>query len=61
MDERTVRSGIKLVNKRAEIEISGNVNIYTIKNLARLEIDYISVDKGGVSPAKICADRMPEH
>lgn len=37
-----MESAIKLINKKAKIEVSGNVTLDTIENLLKLDINYIS-------------------
>lgn len=43
MDIETVKEAIKLINGRAEIEVSGGINGDNIGQLAELPIDYVSV------------------
>ncbi|MBP7710028.1 MAG: carboxylating nicotinate-nucleotide diphosphorylase [Rickettsiales bacterium] len=38
-----IKKSIKLINKKAQIEISGGVNLQNIKKYSALEIDFISV------------------
>jgi nicotinate-nucleotide pyrophosphorylase (carboxylating) len=38
-----IKKSIKLINKKAQIEISGGVNLQNIKKFSVLEIDFISV------------------
>ncbi len=38
-----IKKSIKLINKKAQIEISGGVNLRNIKKFSGLEIDFISV------------------
>lgn len=42
MDDLKLRQAIPLIDRRAKIEVSGNVTLGRLPNLARLEIDYIS-------------------
>lgn len=42
MDDLKLRQAIPLVARQAKIEVSGNVTLGRLPNLARLEIDYIS-------------------
>ena len=42
MDAETVREAVALVDKRAEIEVSGNVTKENIKRLVDLGVDYVS-------------------
>ena len=42
MDIETIKKAIKIINKQAIIECSGNVDITNINRFKRLEIDYIS-------------------
>jgi len=38
-----IKKSIKIINKRSQIEISGGVNLKTVKDFSGLEIDFISV------------------
>lgn len=42
MDIETIKKAIKIINKQAIIECSGNVDITNINHFKGLEIDYIS-------------------
>ncbi|MBN8218616.1 MAG: carboxylating nicotinate-nucleotide diphosphorylase [Spirochaetes bacterium] len=42
MDDLKLRQAVPLIDRRAKIEVSGNVSLGRLPNLARLEIDYIS-------------------
>ena len=42
MDIETTKKAIKIINKKAIIECSGNVDITNINRFKGLEIDYIS-------------------
>jgi len=42
MDRETMGQAIQLINKKAEIEISGNVELDTIDSLKHLKVTYIS-------------------
>ena len=42
MDIETTKEAIKIINKKAIIECSGNVDINNINRFKGLEIDYIS-------------------
>jgi nicotinate-nucleotide pyrophosphorylase (carboxylating) len=37
-----IKKSIKIINKKSQIEISGGINLQTIKNFSDLEIDFIS-------------------
>ena len=43
MDVETIKKAVAMINKKAIIEVSGNVNLSTIKTLAETGVDYISV------------------
>lgn len=43
MDVKTIKEAVKIIDKKAKIEISGGVNIDTIKKYSKLDIDFISV------------------
>lgn len=43
MDKERMKEAIKIINKQAKIEISGNMNEEKINMLKDLEIDYISI------------------
>jgi len=38
-----IKKAIKIINKKSQIEVSGGVNLKTIKKFSELEIDFISV------------------
>lgn len=42
MDTETLREAVALIDKRAEIEVSGNVTKENIKRLVNLGVDYVS-------------------
>ena len=42
MDTETLREAVALIDKRAEIEVSGNVTKENIKRLVDLGVDYVS-------------------
>jgi nicotinate-nucleotide pyrophosphorylase (carboxylating) len=42
MDDLKLRQAIPLIDRKAKIEVSGNVTLGRLPNLARLEVDYIS-------------------
>jgi nicotinate-nucleotide pyrophosphorylase (carboxylating) len=42
MDIPLMESAIKIINGKSEIEVSGNVDLESIRNLSKLNIDYIS-------------------
>ena len=43
MDNQTMLEAVKLINKKTEIEASGNMTLERVKELATSGIDYISV------------------
>jgi nicotinate-nucleotide pyrophosphorylase (carboxylating) len=43
MDTETMKEAVKLINKRALVEASGNVNLDTIYDIAKTGVDIISV------------------
>ena len=43
MDIYTMEKAVKIKNKRAIVEVSGNVNIDNINSIANIGIDYVSV------------------
>jgi len=43
MDLETIRHAVAIINKKAIIEVSGNVSLETIEALAKTGVDYISV------------------
>jgi nicotinate-nucleotide pyrophosphorylase (carboxylating) len=43
MDIDTMEKAVKIINKRALVEVSGNVNIDNINSIANIGVDYISV------------------
>jgi nicotinate-nucleotide pyrophosphorylase (carboxylating) len=43
MNTQTVTKAIKIINSRAEIEVSGGINLDNIGSYAKLGVDYISV------------------
>ncbi|MCY6957265.1 carboxylating nicotinate-nucleotide diphosphorylase [Clostridium brassicae] len=45
MDIETMTKAVKIINKRAIIEASGNVNLSTVKSIANTGVDYISTSK----------------
>ncbi len=38
-----IQKAIKLINKKSQIEISGGVNLKSIKNFSKLDVDFISI------------------
>ncbi len=42
MDNRSIEKAIKIIKKRAKIEVSGNITKKRLKTLSHLSIDYIS-------------------
>lgn len=42
MDIDTIKKAVKVINKKALIEVSGNVNLDTIRSIADTGVDYIS-------------------
>ena len=43
MDVETISSAIDIINNRAKIEVSGNMNENKISKLTKFKIDYISL------------------
>jgi nicotinate-nucleotide pyrophosphorylase (carboxylating) len=43
MDLETIKTAVSIIDKKAIIEVSGNVNLTTIRALAETGVDYISV------------------
>ncbi len=43
MSPGEVKEAVKIINKRSRIEISGNIGLSNIQNIASEGIDYISV------------------
>lgn len=43
MDNETIRQAIAKVNKRAQVEVSGNISIERLHSLAEIGVDFISV------------------
>lgn len=43
MDLDTAKEALKIINKQALVEFSGNVNLETIESISKLEVDYVSV------------------
>ena len=43
MNIKTLRAGVKLVNRQYETEASGNVNLKSIKAIAATGVDRVSV------------------
>lgn len=43
MDLDTAKEALKIINKQALVEFSGNVNLETIESISKLGVDYVSV------------------
>ena len=43
MNIKDLKKGIKIVNKKYETEASGNINLKTVKSIAKTGVDRISV------------------
>ena len=43
MDIRKIRRAVEVIDGRKEIEVSGNVNLHNVSNIAECGVDYISV------------------
>lgn len=43
MDVKTIQEAVKIIDKKAKIEVSGNVNMDSIKKYSKLDIDFISI------------------
>jgi nicotinate-nucleotide pyrophosphorylase (carboxylating) len=43
MDLDTAREAVKIINKKAITEFSGNVSLQNIKEIAQIGVDYVSV------------------
>ncbi|MBI4919366.1 carboxylating nicotinate-nucleotide diphosphorylase [archaeon] len=43
MSDKELKKAIKLVNKRAKLEASGNMNLERVKKIANIDLDFISV------------------
>ena len=52
-DEESIEAAIKKIDKRAIIEVSGNIHIEQVKNLAILGVDFISVGAITQSPPHV--------
>lgn len=45
MDIDTISKAIEIINRKCKIEVSGNISLDNIKEIAQLDVDYISVGK----------------
>ena len=43
MSINEIKKASEIINKKSEIEVSGNVNLKTIKKLSKLKIDFVSI------------------
>jgi len=54
MDNLSITKAVKLIDKKSKIEVSGNITIGRLKNIARIGVDYISV--GAITHSAKAAD-----
>lgn len=45
MDLKTIKEGKRLIGKRAIIEVSGGVNLENVRQIARTDVDWISIGR----------------
>ncbi|HQQ24630.1 MAG TPA: nicotinate-nucleotide diphosphorylase (carboxylating), partial [Spirochaetota bacterium] len=43
MDKNTMKEAVRLIDKKAKIELSGNMDEAKLENLKDLDVDYISI------------------